>query len=261
MVHPSPEQNERKLRWFSRLVLANCIAGSALAAMLIGPSNWAVALMLGAAFWLAYALITIRTMRQQLSMAQRAVEYHAEVPETVDHETGLMNTRAFHEVVKREIGRSLRYGDRTAIAVFDIRIVGFAPKQNEPHPPSPAVYIKKTFEKSVRETDVVARLDLTHFAVLMTESDEVGGQALISRVRTWLALEPYHRDASGKGIYVRAWAGAVAWQPEYLDAPMYLRAALDEMERTRPNYESTLASFAGTGTMPVEGARILQRGA
>lgn len=261
MARPSPEQNERKLRWFSRLVLANCIAGSALAAVFIGPTNWPVAAMLGGAFWLAYALITIRMMRSQLAMAQRAVEYHREVPETVDHETGLLNTRAFHDVVKREIGRSLRYGDRTAIAVFDIRIVGFSPSKDEPQPPSPALYIKKTFEKSVRETDVVARLDLTHFAVLMTESDEVGGQALISRVRTWLALEPFHRGATGKGIYVRAWAGAVAWQPEYLDARMYLRAALDEMERTRPNYESSLANFAGTGTMPAESTLYLQRGA
>jgi GGDEF domain-containing protein len=260
MARPSP-RNERKLRWFSRLVLANCIAGTAVAATAIGPANWPAAALLSGSFWLAYALITIRIMRQQLTAAQRMIEYQSEVPESVDHETGLLNTRAFHDVVKREISRSLRYGDRTAIAVFDIRIVGFVPSKDEPQPPSPALYIKQTFDKSVRETDVVARLDLTHFAVLMTESDELGGQALISRMRTWLALEPYHRDATGKGIYVRAWAGAVAWQPEFVDAPMYLRAALDEMERTRPNYEAMQAEYAGTASMPTEGSRVLQRGA
>jgi hypothetical protein len=38
----------------------------------------------------------------------------------------------------------------------------------------------------------------------------------------------------------------VAWKPEYLDPSEYLRAALDEMERTRPHYESMQASFGGS---------------
>lgn len=231
-------------RVFMKLAFGVCVIGTVVTSIALGPDNVLMAAVAALVFWLAYALLAVRITRKELEAARTEVAQRDQLPETVDRETGLANAGAFAAHVKREIARSLRYGDRTALAVFDVRIAGYIPEKPNDVPPSPAEFITRTFQKSVRETDFVARLDLTHYAVLMTESDEVGGQALISRVRTWLALDPFMRDASGRGIYVRAWAGCVAWRPEFHDSNVFLRAAVEEMERTRPN-EALHAGFAG----------------
>ena len=234
----------KRSKLFMRLVLGVCVSGTVVSSIALGPDNLAMAAIAALVFWLSYALLAIRVTRKQLEAANIVVATQNEIPDHVDRETGLASAVTFAEQVKREIARSLRYGDRTTLAVFDIRIAGFIPEKQNELPPSPAEFITRTLMKSVRETDFVARLDLTHYAVLMTESDEVGGQALISRVRTWLALEPFIRDAAGRGIYVRAWAGCVAWRPEFHDSNIFLRSAVDEMERTRPN-EALQSGFSG----------------
>lgn len=236
--------DSRRSRLFMKFVFGVCVAGTVVTSIALGPDNVLMAAIVALVFWLGYALLAIRVTRKQLEAARTVVAERDELPETVDRETGLANANSFAAHMKREIARSLRYGDRTALAVFDVRIAGYVPEKPNDAPPSPAEFIARTFQKSIRETDFVARLDLTHYAVLMTESDEVGGQALISRVRTWLALDPFMRDAAGRGIYVRAWAGCVAWRPEFHDSNVFLRAAVEEMERTRPN-EAMQAGFAG----------------
>lgn len=246
MVQTSPEMTmPRRARFFLKTTFAVCVLATMVSTIAVGQASVVLAASIALAFWLAYALLAIRITRKQLEVARHAIQERDEFPSAVDRETGLCTANQFNDLVKREIARSLRYGDRTAVAIFDIRIAGFEPTAEMPEPPSPADFIAKTLQKSVRETDIIGRLDMTHFGVLMTESDEIGAQALISRVRTWLALEPFVRDASGKGVYVRAWAGAVAWKPEYHDSATYVKAALEDMERSRPNYEAMQAAFIG----------------
>jgi GGDEF domain-containing protein len=244
---------------FMRLAFGVCLVGTVVTSIALGPDNLELASVIALVFWLSYALLAIRVTRKQLGEARRQVEEQQDVSDTIDRETGLATASSFAEQVKREIARSLRYGDRTTLAVFDIRITGFEPDKSQAAPPSPAEFITNTLAKSVRETDFVARLDLTHYAVLMTESDEVGGQALISRVRTWLALEPFIRDSQGRGVYVRAWAGCVAWRPEYHDSNLFLRAAVDDMERTRPSENVTV--LAGVKGQAASAPAAMKRGA
>ncbi len=248
MAQSSPETTglNRRARLLQKAALLVSVAGTIVSTLVIGPDNLLLGFVVALASWLVYALIAIRITRKQLNATLELAANSAEFPPAVDRETGLSTAAQFNDLVKREIARSLRYGDRTSIAIFDIRISGFEPSAAMPEPPSPADFIAKTIMKSVRETDIIGRLDMTHFGVLMTESDEIGGQALISRVRTWLALEPFVRDANGRGVYVRAWAGCVAWKPEYHDPASYIKAALEDMERSRPGYESMHAAFAGT---------------
>ncbi len=256
---------ERRSRLFVRLAFGVCVIGTVVSSIALGPDRVAQAAIVALVFWLGYALLAIRVTRKQLDEARSVVAARNELPEAVDRETGLATASHFADQMKREIARSLRYGDRTTLAVFDIRISGFIPEKPSDTPPSPAAFITTTLQKSVRETDFVARLDMTHYAVLMTESDEVGGQALISRVRTWLALEPFMRDAAGRGIYVRAWAGCVAWNPEYHDSNLFLRAAVEEMERTRPNeaMRTALVGIKGQATSSSQGAsaQAMRKGA
>jgi len=169
-------------------------------------------------------------------------------PQTIDGETGLGNHRQLNDLLRREIARSQRYGDRSAIVVFDVRIVGFRPTDAEPDPPSPATFIARTLLQQARESDVVVRLDLTHFVTFLTESDARGADIFTERVRTAISSAPFARNLNGNGIYARAWAGYVDWQPEYTTPASYVAAAMDALERSRPEYRSAEAHFAGPAT-------------
>ncbi len=167
-------------------------------------------------------------------------------PQTIDGETGLGNHRQLNDLLRREIARSLRYGDRSAIVVFDVRIVGFRPSESEPDPPSPAAFIARTLLHQARESDVVARLDLTHFVTFLTESDADGAEIFMERVRTAISKSPYARNANGSGIYARAWGGYIGWHAELTTPAAYVAAAMEALERTRPEYRAADAYFAGS---------------
>lgn len=164
---------------------------------------------------------------------------------TADAETGLPNHRELQRVLRREIARARRYGDRSALAVFDVRVVGFRESKDESEPPSPAAFVANVLTKEARQSDFVARLDLTRFVVFLTECDNAGARLFTERLRTELCSQVFTRGADGHGLFVRAWAGCVPWEPEYSEAGSYLRAALRELEHTRPGYIAAQGEFAG----------------
>lgn len=163
----------------------------------------------------------------------------------VDAETGLPNYRQLTDILKREIARSRRYGDRSAVVVFDVRVVGFKPSASRSSPVSPARFVSEVLATTARDADVVARLDLTHWVALLTESDYEGAQKFADRARTALASSPFMRNDDQSGIYVRAWAGCACWDPAHTDPAAFVRAAVDDMESGRAEYEAERSWFAG----------------
>ncbi len=172
----------------------------------------------------------------------------AERPATglvVDAESGLGNDRELFGLLRREIARSRRYGDRSTLVVFDIRVVGYRPTPEAPLPPSPARFVAETLLGCIREADFVTRLDMTHFVVLLTECDREGARLFAERARTRIASTPYSRDRDSGHVYARAWAGSASWDPAITKPEEYLSAAMAEFERTRPQYEMAQLWFSG----------------
>ncbi|MCC7365849.1 MAG: diguanylate cyclase [Dehalococcoidia bacterium] len=163
----------------------------------------------------------------------------------IDGESGLGNARQLEEVLHREIARSVRYGDRSALGVFDIQVGGFNPVTPGDQPPSPARYVAQTLVNSVREADTVLRLDRTRFVVLLAECPQEEGEKLVARLRTQLSTTPYGRNADGSGIYVRAWGALAEWDPAYRSPETYMRAALIKLEESRGEYEAAQVWFSG----------------
>lgn len=166
-------------------------------------------------------------------------------PKTIDAETGLGNHRQMNDLLRREIARGMRYGDRSALTVFDVRVAGFRPTTSEPEPPSPARFVADVLVREARESDVVCRIDLTHFAVFLTEADAAGGELFVQRVRTAVSRSPYARNVNGSGIYARAWAGCVGWDPNLATPAAYLAAAMDSLETARAALHAQESYFAG----------------
>ncbi len=163
----------------------------------------------------------------------------------VDAESGLGNDRELYELLRREIARSRRYGDRSTVVVFDIRCVGYQPTPERPLPPSPARHVGEALMSCIREADFVARLDMTHFVVLLTECDREGARMFAERARTRIASTPFVRDEQSGHVYARAWAGYASWDPSVTRPEEYLQAAMSEFERTRPQYEMAQLWFSG----------------
>jgi len=141
-----------------------------------------------------------------------------------DSETGLPNLNELLIVLRREIARSSRYGDNSALAVFDLQVAAYQPTARYPLPPSPAKFIAAMLLEAAREGDVVARLSINRFAVLLSECTESGAANFINRARTKLSTPPYTRTAEGKPLFVRSWAGFACWSREFTSAERYIEA-------------------------------------
>lgn len=164
--------------------------------------------------------------------------------EAVDPETDLPCQPQLTELLRREMARSRRYGDRTALAIFDVRVTGAASHDGTVLP-SPAKHIAASLLESAREADIVARLGPTQFVVMLTESDGDGAAQFAERARTRLGTTPFTRLDDGHGVYVRAWAGWARWEPAFESPERYLDAAIAALEHTRPGYEAQQSWFRG----------------
>lgn len=162
-----------------------------------------------------------------------------------DPETGLPSVPQVLELLQREIARGLRYGSQMAIVAFNVTVVGFESGAGKQEAPSPAVTVADALRDAIRETDIAGRVDESHFVALLAECTEKNAEQFSERLRTKLSTRPFAHDASGKGIYMRAWAAALAWTPEYDTAEGYLAAALARMEATQGQVESVQSWYKG----------------
>lgn len=80
-------------------------------------------------------------------------------PHLLDSTTGLPSDNHLMELLAREVGRCQRYGDRTALAVFDVKVAAFRPTETHPLPPSPATFIASSIVSNFRAADLACRLD------------------------------------------------------------------------------------------------------
>ena len=155
----------------------------------------------------------------------------------IDAESGLGNQHELFAQLRREIARSRRHGDRSVLVVFDIRPVRNRSGSGAERLPSPVRHVSRTLLASIRESDLVARLDMTHFAVLLTECDHEGARLFVERVRTRISSTPYVRDEHLGDVYVRAWAGHASWEREINEPEQYVAAAMADLEHSRPKHE------------------------
>lgn len=225
------------------LVLAT-VATVAVVALFI-PINAIAGLGMVALVWGLYAAGRILAMRRQQPQGSEA----ADEPdlETLDRdpETRLVGPAAFADLLRREIARHQRHGTGGALLVIDTRIVNFRPSEDQPEPPSPATHIANVLNTEARATDIVCRLDMTRFAVFLTEATERGAEQFTERVRSRLSAEAFAENADGTGIRVRAWPGWARWEPEMRRPAHYLGAALAQLEEQRAAYESEYAKYQG----------------
>jgi diguanylate cyclase (GGDEF)-like protein len=128
---------------------------------------------------LATALILATLIEQMRSAVQRISDLAA-----TDPLTGLLNLRSFEEVLQQEHRKAERFGRPYTLVVIDVDNMAYLNEKLGHEAGSQVlVSVAAAITRSVRASDVAARLGGDDFVVLLTEADDATGGAIAQRMR------------------------------------------------------------------------------
>lgn len=172
-------------RWWLVLLIAALIASCAFGlgritpGVEIGRPEFGVQLLSALAPAAAVALILAGLMEQIRSAAQRISALSS-----TDVVTGLMNLRAFDDVLQQEHRKAERFGRSYTLLVIDVDNLA---QVNEllGHGAGTQILgaVASAISRSIRTSDVAARLGGDEFVVLLVEADSATGAAIAQRIR------------------------------------------------------------------------------
>ena len=150
-----------------------------------------------------------------------------EMLETTDSLTGLANYRRLIDVLRMEITRSRRTGRPIALLFLDLNGLR---KINDTHGhligSRSLCRLADTIRKTSRAMDVPARIGGDEFGLILPETNEVGGYALLARLSQKLAA-----DTEQPALTI---AGGLAVFPRDGDSPtLLMRAADDSLSKAK----------------------------
>ena len=139
---------------------------------------WNGAMEFGVLLMIAYSFSTLKSVLvRERSFAR------------VDYLTELPNARHFHEQAEIEFARSARYNRPLSIVVADIDNFKYV-NDNFGHATGDRLLhaVAKTLQKTLRRTDVVARIGGDEFAIVLSETDSGSAVAAMAKVRDNLSM-------------------------------------------------------------------------
>lgn len=152
---------------------------------------------------------------------RQVAEAKLQAQATTDPLTGLVNYRRLLEVLRIEMARSRRTGRSFVVLLVDMDGLKQINDRFGHLAGSRAICrVADVLRRSTRETDVVSRFGGDEFAVVLPESGDAGGHAVISRVSEQLAL-----GAAAPRLSV---SGGHAVFPRDGDSPTLLLRAADQ---------------------------------
>jgi diguanylate cyclase (GGDEF)-like protein len=195
-------------------------------------------------FFLAFS-VTFSAVKRALETAKSSAR--------IEPLTGISNSRAFGEVVNREIGRAQRYGHSLSFAYIDLDDFK-AINDRFGHSVGDILLqaVAKIVKASIRETDTVARLGGDEFAILLPETGPKSARLFIERIR-----EKLSSDVQKHGWPVTFSVGVVTFMRPPIDVNEAIRIA-DSLMYTAKNSGKNKIEFrvlgqTNSGTIPAGG--------
>jgi diguanylate cyclase (GGDEF)-like protein len=172
-------------RWWLIIAIAAIVAACCFALGALTPGvdiaapEFAVEMLGVIAPGAAIALILVALIEQMHTAVQRISDLASK-----DLVTGLLNLRAFEEVLQQEHRKSERFGRTYTLVVVDVDNLG---QVNETlgHEAGSQVLrsVAAAISRSIRNSDVAARLGGDEFIVLLVEADAATGASIAQRIR------------------------------------------------------------------------------
>ena len=133
-----------------------------------------------------------------LSALNQAYQKEKEIAR-IDGLTKICNRRYFLDILQIETKRSIRYGRYLTLAYFDVDNFKLVNDRYGHHQGDRLLYlIANTVKKSIRETDVVARMGGDEFTLLLPETDYKSAHLALQRIHKQLvnAVKTNNYDVS-----------------------------------------------------------------
>ena len=172
-------------RWWLVVSLGVVIAmlGLVLGSMTPGVDIHAVEFGMQMVSKLAPALAVAIALAALIERMHSAVQRISDLAAT-DHLTGLLNFRAFEEVLQQEHRKAERFGRAYTLVMVDVDNLSQVNELLGHEAGSQVIVaVAAAVSRSIRASDVAARLGGDDFIVLMTEADAATGAVIAQRIR------------------------------------------------------------------------------
>ncbi|HEX6686142.1 MAG TPA: diguanylate cyclase [Candidatus Limnocylindrales bacterium] len=171
-------------------------------------------------------LDTLRTFAGQAAVAVDNVRVHEEAQRlsVTDSLTGLFNHRSLRDTLRRETERAGRFGRRLAVLALDLDHFKEI-NDRHGHEAGDAVLVEfaQRIRYEIREVDVAFRHGGEEFALLLPETDEIGGIAVAERLCEAIRTVPI--EINDKSVEVTVSIGVAVFPDHGSSGPAVLRAA------------------------------------
>jgi diguanylate cyclase (GGDEF)-like protein len=209
------------------IVVLGFILGALTPGVNIHSAEFAVLMLSKLAPGVAVSLVLGALIERMQSAVQRISDLAAS-----DHLTGLLNLRAFEDVLQQEHRKAERFGRPYTLVMVDIDNLA---QVNETlgHEAGSQVIVSvaAAITRSIRASDVAARLGGDDFVVLLTEADAVTGAVIAQRIRN----NVYAGTVSVANRLIRANAslGIAAFPEDHLFSKELMILADQRMQQDR----------------------------
>jgi diguanylate cyclase (GGDEF)-like protein len=179
------------------------------------------------AFFLAFT-IALSAVKRALEAAERSAR--------TEPLTGISNSRAFGEVLGREIDRARRYSHSISFAYIDLDDFK-AVNDRFGHSVGDTLLqaVAHSIKKDIRETDTVARLGGDEFAILLPETGPKAARHFVERIRDGLC-----HDVQDSGWPVTFSIGVVTFMRPPIDVNEAIRIADSLMYSAKNSGKNTI---------------------
>ncbi len=200
-------------------------------------------------------LDTLRTFAGQASVAVDNVRIHEEAQRlsVTDPLTGLFNYRSLRDCMRRETDRAGRFGRRLAVLALDLDHFKDI-NDRYGHAAGDAVLAEfaQRIRYEIREVDVAFRQGGEEFALLLPETDEVGGMVVAERL-----CEAIRRTSIHVGelrISVTVSIGIAVFPDHGTTGPAVLQAADEALYAAKTAGRDTFRVAGDSGLVGIGGA-------
>jgi diguanylate cyclase (GGDEF)-like protein len=146
---------------------------------------------------------------------------------TTDPLTGLFNARAFHERLRQELGRAVRYREPLSLLIVDLDgLKGVNDQYGHEAGDAALRLVAAAIRSGLREIDLGARLGGDEFAVLAPRTNEESVRVLAERLRALVAKDV--NGLTGGGATISIGIASLVPSRDERPTPASLMAAADE---------------------------------
>lgn len=174
-----------------------------------------------AEIWVAISAIKAKILDEECIFATfndltqlRELEERLRLMNRTDTLTGIINHSHFLEIGSKEISRCRRHGNSMSVMVIDIdEFAKFNSEYGHDKGDEAIRRIAKKIEQALRTSDVVSRLGIEEFAIILTETEGSPATLTAERLRDTLSKLPVETK-NGKEISFTVSIGVSELQPE-----------------------------------------------